>query len=140
MPHSDMRILSFITGLLCLLILPTCAEQTEPLLAKLQWKKRIILSYPCDAQKWGEQLKAMRSRDLEIKARDLLILRLDANLSNYDKAQREKLMADYKLTKGSHVLIGKDGQVKDRQNGDLDLEKWFKLIDTMPMRQSEMKR
>ena len=82
----------------------------------------------------------MRSRHLKIKDRDLMILRLDADLSSYDKAQREKLMENYKLTKGSHILIGKDGQVKDRQNGDLNLEKWFKLIDTMPMRKSEMKR
>lgn len=140
MQHIDMCRFSFITGLLCLFTLSACAEQAEPSLERFKWKKRIILSYPNDSQKWAEQLKAMRSRHLEIKDRDLMILRLDANLSSYDEAQREKLMENYKLTKGSHILIGKDGQVKDRQNGDLNLEKWFKLIDTMPMRQSEMKR
>ena len=140
MQHIDMRRFPFITGLLCLFTLSACAERAEPSLEKFKWKKRIILSYPSDSQKWAEQLKAMRSRHLEIKDRDLMILRLDTNLSSYDKAQREKLIENYKLTKGSHILIGKDGQVKDRQNGDLNLEKWFKLIDTMPMRQSEMKR
>ena len=140
MQHIDMCRFSFITGLLCLFTLSACAEQAEPSLERFKWNKRIILSYPNDSQKWAEQLKAMRSRHLEIKDRDLMILRLDANLSSYDEAQREKLMENYKLTKGSHILIGKDGQVKDRQNGDLNLEKWFKLIDTMPMRQSEMKR
>jgi hypothetical protein len=35
-------------------------------------------------------------------------------------------------------LIGKDGGEAARCSGTLDLEKWFALIDEMPMRRVEM--
>jgi hypothetical protein len=35
-------------------------------------------------------------------------------------------------------LIGKDGGEAARCSGTLDLEKWFALIDEMPMRRAEM--
>ena len=39
------------------------------------------------------------------------------------------------------LLIGKDGGMKTRQSGaNLDLERVFELIDSMPMRQAEMQR
>ena len=38
------------------------------------------------------------------------------------------------------VLVGKDGGLKLRQNGRLDLGEVFSLIDTMPMRQQEMRK
>ena len=37
------------------------------------------------------------------------------------------------------VLIGKDGSVKLRQSGNVDWDEIFALIDTMPMRQREMR-
>jgi len=37
------------------------------------------------------------------------------------------------------VLIGKDGGEKSRQSGKLDIEQWFDQIDSMPMRQREMR-
>jgi hypothetical protein len=36
------------------------------------------------------------------------------------------------------VLIGKDGGESARCSGTLDLEKWFTLIDEMPMRRAEI--
>ena len=38
-----------------------------------------------------------------------------------------------------YVLIGKDGGVKRRWNGQIDVEDLFQTIDAMPMRQFEMK-
>ena len=38
------------------------------------------------------------------------------------------------------ILVGKDGGLKLRQNGRLDLSEIFSLIDTMPMRQQEMRK
>ncbi len=37
------------------------------------------------------------------------------------------------------ILIGKDGGEKARCHGILDLEKWFVLIDGMPMRRAEIR-
>ena len=38
------------------------------------------------------------------------------------------------------ILVGKDGGLKLRQNGRLELSEIFSLIDTMPMRQQEMRK
>jgi len=38
------------------------------------------------------------------------------------------------------ILVGKDGGLKLRQNGRLDLGEILSLIDTMPMRQQEMRK
>ena len=116
------------------------AEDKELRLDQYQWKKRIILSYPSSPEATKIQLKNAAKFQAEINDRDLLILRLNEHLESHTPAQRQAIMKKYQLTKGSHVLIGKDGGVKDRQSGALDFEKWFRLIDTMPMRQNEMKR
>jgi len=121
-------------------VLSSCAEEKEPSLDKYQWKKRIILTHPADAQTWGEQLKSARRYHAKMTDRDLVMFRLDAEMQTFTKSQRTALMKKYKLTKGTHVLIGKDGTEKGRQTGKLDIEKWFKLIDTMPMRKQEMNR
>ena len=38
------------------------------------------------------------------------------------------------------VLIGKDGGVKLRREGEIDLDEIFERIDGMPMRRNEMRR
>jgi hypothetical protein len=54
------------------------------------------------------------------------------------KAFRQRFSpAEGKLTA---VLVGKDGRLKLRQNGRLDLGEIFSFIDTMPMRQQEMRK
>ena len=116
------------------------AEDKELHLDQYQWQKRIILSYPSSPESSKDQLKKAAKFQAEIIDRDLLILRLNEHLESHTPAQRQAIMKKYQLTKGSHVLIGKDGEVKGRQSGALDFEKWFRLIDTMPMRQNEMKR
>lgn len=52
--------------------------------------------------------------------------------------QFAKLTKPYQFTSGDHLLlIGKDGGVKLRQK-DIEMNQIFDLIDTMPMRQSEI--
>ncbi len=135
-----MRISPLLTGFLFVLMTPVFAEKEKDHLHQYQWKKRIILTYPSSSKVWAEQLNMQRKLHAEVRDRDLIILRLDAAMQDFSKSQREALIKKYKLTKGSHILIGKDGGVKDRQTGALNLKTWFKLIDTMPMRKSEMKR
>ena len=38
------------------------------------------------------------------------------------------------------ILVGKDGGVKYKRNADIKLKDIFALIDSMPMRQEEMRR
>lgn len=140
MPAYRMRYFLLFSLLYSLTAFSSYAEDKELHLDQYQWQKRIILSYPSSPESSKDQLKKAAKFQAEIIDRDLLILRLNEHLESHTPAQRQAIMKKYQLTKGSHVLIGKDGGVKDRQSGALDFEKWFRLIDTMPMRQNEMKR
>ncbi len=117
-----------------------CAEKKHGNLSQYQWKNRIILTYPSSEEDWKKQLQSMQAAKNEIDDRDLLILRLDQALDQFSNKERFALIKKYKLTPGTHVLIGKDGFEKSRQKGVLNLEPYFKLIDTMPMRKKEMNR
>ena len=57
---------------------------------------------------------------------------------NSVQALRKKY--DVETGKLTLILIGKDGGEKMRQVGSIDLQSIFKRIDSMPMRQSEMRR
>ncbi len=52
------------------------------------------------------------------------------------------LRQQFKLAAGElrpvFILVGKDGGEKARQDGTLDLENWFALIDQMPTRRQEI--
>ena len=54
------------------------------------------------------------------------------------EAVRKQLRIGAGDTLPTFVLIGKDGGEAARSSGTLDLEKWFALIDEMPMRRAEM--
>ncbi|MBC8127349.1 MAG: DUF4174 domain-containing protein [Gloeobacteraceae cyanobacterium ES-bin-144] len=51
---------------------------------------------------------------------------------------RKQLKIDVREVLPTFILIGKDGSEKARSQGDLDLKKWFALIDQMPMRRGEI--
>ena len=38
------------------------------------------------------------------------------------------------------ILIGKDGEVKLRENAPVEIAKLFEIIDTMPMRQRDIRK
>lgn len=64
-------------------------------------------------------------------------LRLSPEQTNSLRKQLKIVAGD---TRPVFILIGKDGGEKARQHGTLDLEKWFVLIDGMPMRRQEIQR
>jgi hypothetical protein len=79
--------------------------------------------------------------------RDMLFLDLGQNgvvkgplYGELTPAQRTLLREQYDLstTNAIFILVGKDGGEKARQRGRLDLQAFFDLIDTMPMRLREM--
>ena len=134
-----MRISSLVSGLFIAVSLSACAEDKQATLDRFQWKNRIILTHPTNEDSWTTQQKMVQKLNADVTDRNLIIIRLDTKSDHFSKSQGERLIKQYKLTKGNHILIGKDGGVKGKQTGQLDLQKWFELIDTMPMRQAEMK-
>ena len=90
--------------------------------------------------------KGFEERDifiLDITKTDVyVILRLNEIstplLVSQDSAKEYRHMSNCEA-KDKYVLIGKDGGVKRRWNGQIDVDDLFQAIDAMPMRQFEMK-
>jgi hypothetical protein len=115
-----------------------------------KWKNRLIFLFAPHAD--DPMLEALRreisSRPQAVKERDLVIFeilesgdsRMDATPIDPQTATllRERFGIPPKTF--TLVLVGKDGGVKLRQNGTVELEAVFALIDSMPMRRNEMRR
>ena len=125
--------------LLLTMLLPLSANPLKPYL----WKNRILLVHS------NQQLVELSKQKADLADRDLLIFRLSENTPplpnevSLTAKERKELRDLYKVDKkeqATFILIGKDGGEKARQKKTLDLAKFFALIDTMPMRKSEMKK
>lgn len=126
----------------------TGAVSAAPLDAYRGADRLIVLSLPegSSAEKLNRTL-VMRWR--EIEERDLKIIdvskgqhRVATALSppaGQINAIRKQLSIGVGETRPVFILIGKDGGEKARCHGTLDLEKWFVLIDGMPMRRAEIR-
>jgi hypothetical protein len=115
-----------------------------------QWKNRIILVFApsSDSDAYKRQMQEFEGQEDGILDRDLIILELfedgesrwgDTSLSER-VASRMRRQLDVGAGEFVLILIGKDGTVKLRSNNPVDTSKLFGLIDTMPMRQEEMRR
>lgn len=88
-------------------------------LAQYRWKNRPLVITKDDQKVWQQQQKALSDADL--KERDVVVL--------FDKSESFKV-----------VLYGKDGQKKLESKTPISQEDLNTLIDSMPMRQSEMRK
>ena len=114
-----------------------------------RWKNRLILAFapsPMDpSYKELEQEIAVQAE--EINDRDILFFRIletgetQSGNSSVNALSDGYLRKKFSIRPGSFtvLLIGKDGGVKLRRGGGVELDEIFSLIDTMPMRQREMK-
>lgn len=131
-------------------ILPLLAVNllsNESPLEPYEWKNRLIV-YQTPDEEMEDFAKLLTENSDDIAARDLLFFRLgeDPELPFHGKLSpreqeevAEQLSIHTRNAEPIFVLIGKDGGEKSRQTGILDLEEWFGLIDTMPMRKREMR-
>jgi len=113
--------------LLMALMLPKIALSEErPLLNEvnqLVWKNRVILIW--SDQNDTDYGRSLKRYEYEINDRDIIwfILNDTGVITNYE---------------GELLLIGKDGGIKERVN-TLQLKPLFEKIDSMPMRQDEVR-
>jgi hypothetical protein len=114
-----------------------------------RWQDRLLVLY-ADRES-GEVLarwrEALAGEEAELKERDLkiYILRPDGMEAPEgavtSREDRDRILGEYRLRekKTTWVLIGKDGGEKMRGADSLPLEDIFRRIDSMPMRQREMR-
>ena len=104
--------------------IPVERVPTEIDLAAHQWKHRVVVLQAPNAADavYQKQLVLFAERKQEMAERDIVVL------SQFDSA-------DFQA-----VLIGKDGGRKREQAVPIDPDDLFALIDSMPMRQAEMRR
>jgi hypothetical protein len=113
------------------------------------WKNRLLLVFAPsedDARYRGLERKLREQRDAIVE-RDLLVFHVIENgvsrlgLSPIDAQSASMLRNRFSVNPGQFlvVLIGKDGGEKLRRGGGVDITEIFSLIDSMPMRQREMR-
>lgn len=136
------------------------AKSKPPVFSTLQWKARaLVLTGNADDPMVAEQMRIFRENIEGLKERDIALIRflydnLDEidGLSDFDyrgwydmDAAEQGFMEDQLGTdnnKFSVVLVGKDGELKRvwaPENHSVSIEWIFGLIDSMPMREREMR-
>ena len=104
-------------------------------ISELNWQKRLlIISYQNDAdQIFIKTTKFISDNKCKIEDRNLQILFFE-KFKNKDY-----IIPKFIKNKNGIWLIGYDGNVKDYSIDDSILPRLFNLIDSMPIRQNEMK-
>ncbi len=108
----------------------------------------IVLSLPEGSS--AEKLnRTLVTQQREIEERDLKIIDVSKGQHRVATASRptaeqiniirKQLSIGVGETQPVFILIGKDGGEKARCHDAVDLEKWFALIDAMPMRRAEIR-
>lgn len=114
------------------------------------WKNRpLILFVQSSGNSFYQNLRDKLSENQDqIAERHMVIIEILENGlvridGNYDSQLNTISLRQYfSVQKGqfTSILIGKDGKVKLRNRGRLNLNEIFSLIDRMPMRQQEMRK
>lgn len=103
------------------------------------WKNRLIVIYAptADEPKLGQQRDSLNKQAAAVKERHLRIFTWE-NARTLPEVARTRYEID--PARFTVLLIGKDGGVKLRSGAVVPPERFFQLIDSMPMRQAEMQR
>ena len=114
-----------------------------------QWQNRLLLLFAPNSkiETYVEQLRFFAEQPNETADRDLLIFslfeqetgRLDNRSISVPAAKAARERFDVAEDSFALLLIGKDGGVKFRSDQPASTDQIFALIDSMPMRQQEMR-
>jgi len=92
--------------------------------------------------------KSLAAQAAEVADRDLVVFevldsdRSSANKDIIDPETARRLREKFGVDRGDYavILVGKDGGTKLKRQGRTALKDIFALIDSMPMRQEEMRQ
>lgn len=100
-------------------------------LAEYRWKNRLIILVGTESN--TEQLKLLKNTEKQLQERDILVL---------EKTPNNRDLKPLGITKNFEgvLLIGKDGDIKLQRPFVVEPQVIFDLVDSMPMRKSEMRR
>lgn len=126
-----------------LMIFAVVLSEKPKQLEDFKWKNRIVLVFEKGINSKGVVSDSLLS---QMQERKLAYFFIDEGYKsnvevNFSKSYLEDLKKRFNSegNKGSWILIGLDGGVKMKGEGNLDWDLIFRTIDSMPMRQSEMK-
>jgi hypothetical protein len=119
-------------------------------LSEFRWKNRLLFLFAPDSS--HPLLKNLQteivSQKPEVEERDLVIFeilergssRMDAKILDHETADAIRKHFGVSEDEFTLILVGKDGGTKLRRQDPTGLKSIFDLIDSMPMRQNEMRR
>ena len=119
-------------------------------LTQFQWKNRLLLIFAQDGnhplfQDLQSQILAQKA---EVDDRDLIVFEVPAqgparmNTNTLDRKEADSIRNHFAIPSDEYslILVGKDGGIKLKRKDQVDLKEVFELIDSMPMRQNEMRQ
>ena len=119
-------------------------------LTQFQWKNRLLFIFAEDGSHplFKDLQSQIVSQKAEIDDRDLIVFEVPAhgparmNNSPLDRKEADSIRTHFDIPSNtfSLVLVGKDGGIKLKREDRVDLSDVFGLIDSMPMRQNEMRQ
>lgn len=110
-------------------------EQVEKtMLSTLEWKNRVLVISGTNTNKVQQQHR-MLSRNLKEKDERKVKILLPENLHSNDSRRLKSDSPEFEL-----FLFGLDGELKFRSTKLVSLDEVFAQIDTMPMRQRELRK
>jgi hypothetical protein len=118
-------------------------------LREYRWKNRLLLVFSPTASDpvYASFAEDVSSRSNDVKDRDLVVFkvfekgtsRLEGQPLSQEDARNLRRRFRVKAGRFTVILIGKDGGVKMVREDQAELQEVFDLIDSMPMRQWEMR-
>lgn len=119
-------------------------------LSVFQWKNRLLILFAPNRSHpvFDELHQSLAARQAEAAERDLVVFEiLESAASSIDNevidpatAVRLREKFDVPTHEFTVILIGKDGGIKLERQEQTQLDDIFALIDSMPMRQKEMRQ
>jgi len=112
-------------------------------LSDYKWKNRIVILYEAENNiaEVKSALEIIESNASKINERDIILFTYKDRVlyTTEGKATSIKKSSTLPKSYNGYILIGKDGDIKAKSSYPFKIQQLTDLIDSMPMRRSEMK-